>query len=230
MEVAPLFIGEQSPIAVNHNMKTSLDGLYAIGDCSYCGSGVAGAVPAPPGRNRGSGILNAVFAAIQCAEELGRADLSAPLREIDEAQAQKAFARTVAPLERAPGVCAKEVIALVQKAMAPVEQSVWMRADRMEKAMKFVEQAEALLPKLHAEDTHGVLECLEAEAMVLSAKMHYKASAMRKESRGWFLREDYPETDNENWHKWIVVQLLGGEMTLSTEEIPPERFPAPKKA
>ena len=230
MEVAPLFIGEQSPIAVNHNMKTSIEGLYAIGDCSYCGSGVAGAVPAPPGRNRGSGILNAVFAAIQCAEELGSADLSAPLRAIDDAQAQKAFERTVTPLETEPGVCAKEVIALVQKAMAPVEQSVWMHADRMKKAMGFIEEAEALLPKMHADDTHGVLECLEAEAMVLSATMHFRASEMRKESRGWFLREDYPETDNENWHKWIVVQNVGGEMTLTTEEIPPERFPAPKKA
>lgn len=230
MEVAPLFIGEQSPIAVNHNMKTSIDGLYAIGDCSYCGSGVAGAVPAPPGRNRGSGILNAVFAAIQCAEEIGRADLSVPLRAIDESQVLNAFARAEAPLNTEPGVCAKDVIALIQKAMAPVEQSVWMRKDRMEKAMRYVEQAEEIVPRMHAADTHGVLECLEAEAMVLSAKMHYKASEMRKESRGWFLREDYPETDNEHWHKWIVVQQVDGRMTLSTEDIPPERFPAPGKS
>ena len=58
----------------------------------------------------------------------------------------------------------------------------------------------------------------------------YKASEMRKESRGWFLREDYPETDNEHWHKWIVVQQVDGRMTLSTEDIPPERFPAPGKS
>ena len=227
MEVAPLFIGEQSPIKVDHHMKTTLDGLYAIGDCSYCGSGVAGAVPAPPGRNRGSGILNAVFAAIQCAEEVGTADLSAPRRPFDEAQAQAAFSRTAAPLERNTDVTAKQVIALVQQAMAPVEQSVWMRADRMEKAMGYVRQAEALLPRMSAADTHGVLECLEAEAMVLSAALHYRASEMRKESRGWFLREDYPETDNRNWHKWIVVQNVNGEMRFSTEEITPERFPAP---
>ncbi len=227
MEVAPLFIGEQSPIKVDHNMKTTLDGLYAIGDCSYCGSGVVGVVPAPPGRNRGSGILNAVFAAIQCADEIGKADLSAPLRGYDEAQVQAAFARTTAPLSRGTDVTAKQVIALVQQAMAPVEQSVWMRADRMEKAMGYVEKAQALLPEMSAADTHGVLECLEAEAMVLSATLHYKASAMRKESRGWFLREDYPETDNKNWHKWIVVENKNGEMVFSTEPIPPERFPAP---
>ena len=227
LEVAPLFIGEQSPIKVDHHMKTTLDGLYAIGDCSYCGSGAPGAVPAPPGRNRGSGILNAVFAAIQCAEEVGAADLSGAVRETSDQQAQAAFARTTAPLAREAGVSAKDVIALVQQAMAPVEQSVWMRADRMEKAMGYVDKARALLPAMHAEDTHGVLECLEAEAMVLSATMHYRASAMRKESRGWFLREDYPETDNKNWHKYIVVQNIDGEMVFSTEPVPPERFPAP---
>ncbi len=228
MEVAPLFIGEQSPIKVDHLMRTTLPGLSAIGDCSYCGSGVAGAVPAPPGRNRGSGILNAVFAALKCAEGIAGEDLSAPLRDFDPDQAETAFARTAAPLERKTGVTAKQVIGLVQQAMAPVEQSVWMREDRMNYALTFVEQAEKLVPEMSASDAHGVLECLEAEAMVLSAALHYRASLLRKESRGWFLREDYPETDNKNWHKWIVAKNVNGEMQFSTEEIPNERFPAPE--
>ena len=227
MEVAPLFIGEQSPIAVDHLMKTSLPGLHAIGDCSYCGSGVAGAVPAPPGRNRGSGILNAVFSALKCAEGIAAGAAEISVRGYDEAQAQAAFARITALLERKSSVTAKQVTALVQQAMAPVEQSVWMHEERMKKAMDYVDQAEALLPEMSAKDTHGVMECFEAEAMVLSAKLHYKASEMRKESRGWFLREDYPETDNKHWHKWIAVEKRNGEMVFSLEEIPPERFPAP---
>ena len=227
MEVAPLFVGEQSPIAVDHFMRTSIPGLCAIGDCSYCGSGVAGAVPAPPGRNRGSGILNAVFAALKCSEGIvtGFSDIKS--RAYDETQAQTAFTRISTLLERDSSVTAKQVIALIQQAMAPVEQSVWMHEERMKKAMDYVDQASALLTLMSAKDAHGVLECFEAEAMVLSAKLHYKASEMRKESRGWFLREDYPETDNKNWHKWIVVENRDGEMVFSTEEIPPERFPAP---
>ena len=228
MEVAPLFIGEQSPIAVNHYMQTSLSGLCAIGDCSYCGSGVAGAVPAPPARNRGSGILNGVFSALKCAEGIAAGSAEIPsLRAVNEAQAEAAFSRISALLDRESNVTAKQVIALVQQAMAPVEQSVWMHEERIKKAMGYVDQAAALLPEMSAKDAHGVLECFEAEAMVLSAAMHYRASEMRKESRGWFLREDYPETDNKNWHKWIVVENRNGEMTFSTEEIPPERFPAP---
>jgi succinate dehydrogenase/fumarate reductase flavoprotein subunit len=219
LEVCPMFIGEQSPIKVDHGMRTTVDGLYAIGDCSYCGSGLAGAVPAPPGRNRGSGILNAVFAALQCADEIGVADLSGAQPEICDKQVEAAQARLNAPLERGDAVKPEDAIALVQQAMAPVEQSVYMKADRMEKALALVEQAKALLPKIGAKDWHGAMKCLEAEAMVLSAEMHYRASMMRKESRGWFLREDYPEQDNENWFKHIIVKNVDGEMSLTTEPV-----------
>lgn len=219
-EVAPLFIGEQSPIKVNHNMKTTVEGLYAIGDCSYCGSGLAGAVPAPPGRNRGSGILNAVFAAIECANEVGEADLSGALPELCEKQIEAGIERINAPLKRAGGVRPEAVVELVQKAMCPVEQSVYMKADRIEKAMGFVNEAKALLPKLCARDLHEAMKCIEAEAMVLSAEMHYRASDMRKESRGWFMREDYPQQDNVNWQKYIIVKKgADGEMELTTEPV-----------
>ncbi|MBR3241373.1 MAG: hypothetical protein IKF90_01565, partial [Parasporobacterium sp.] len=58
------------------------------------------------------------------------------------------------------------------------------------------------------------------------------ASKERKESRGWFLREDYPEMDNENWLKYIIIKNVDGQMTLSTEDVPYEKWPIqpPKKA
>ena len=60
--------------------------------------------------------------------------------------------------------------------------------------------------------------------MVFSAEMHFKASAMRKESRGWFLREDFPQMDNDNWLKWIVVENDNGEMKFSTEDVPVDEY------
>jgi len=104
--------------------------------------------------------------------------------------------------------------------MAPVELSVWMEQSRMEKALAIVEKAKAMLPDLKASDWHGVNECREAVAMVLSAELHYRASMLRKESRGWFLREDYPEKDDANWKKYITVQNVNGEMTFGTEPVP----------
>ena len=55
--------GETSCIKVDHEMRTSLDGLWAIGDTSYAGSAVAGAVASPPGVAPGSGIMYAVISA-----------------------------------------------------------------------------------------------------------------------------------------------------------------------
>ena len=230
MEVCPMLIGEQSPIYVGHDMQTSISGLYAIGDCSYCGSGTPGAVPAPPGRNRGSGILNAVFTGLVCAESIAALpDIEAG--KICDKQVEEFKANLFAPMERKDGVDAITVIDLIQQAMAPVENSVVMQEDRILEAMKLVEKAEELSKQLCAKDLHYLLSCREAEAMVLCAKMHFKASLMRKESRGWFLREDYPEMDNENWLKWIIVQNQNGEMTFTTEDVPIERYPIqPPKA
>ena len=234
-EVCPMLVGEQSPVRTDIYMRTTLKGLYAIGDCSYSGSAAAGAVPAPPGRNRGSGILNAVFAAVVCGETIEN-DFFAPVRgpklppKIDEEQVAQRTKELFAPLERKEGCAAEDVIDLVQQAMCPSDFSVIMRADRMETALALVMKAKKLAETMKADDIHGLLSCHEADAMVLSAELHYRAAEMRKESRGWFLREDYPERDDANWLKWIDVQNVGGEMEFTTVRVPVEQWPVKPEA
>lgn len=219
-EVCPVIIGEQSPVKVGEDMQTTIPGLYAIGDSSYCGSTAPGAVPAPPGRNRGSGILNAVFMGIVCGEEATKELGSAELKPLSKQDVDAFAERIYAPLDRKDGVDPKEVIRIIQKAVGPMEQSVYMSEYRIKIAQRYVEEAKKLVPLMKASDFHGVLTCHEAEAMVLSAEMQFKAAEMRKESRGWFTREDYPMMDNENWLKWIIVKNEGGEMKFDTEDVP----------
>lgn len=223
-EVCPMFIGEQSPVKVGHDMMTTVQGLYAIGDVSYCGSAAPGAVPAPPGRNRGSGILNAVFAGIVCAEGASDTAISKNALPLDEKQIEASIERVYSPLSRESGCTAKDVIRLVQKAVGPMEQSVYMSAQRIAIALRYVEKAKELLGTMKAVDFHDLLACHEAEAMVLCAEMQFRSSDMRKESRGWFLREDYTQMDNKNWLKWIVVQCKNGEMTFRTEDVPYKKW------
>ncbi|NLL38035.1 MAG: FAD-binding protein [Clostridiales bacterium] len=225
LEVCPMLIGEQSPVRVEHDMQTTIPGLYAVGDVSYCGSAAPGAVPAPPGRNRGSGILNAVFAGISCADSAVAHCKSSAMPEPDEEQISGSIRRVYAPLERKSGCTAKDVIRKVQSAVGPMENSVYMRADRIDAALQTVLEAKELAKTMKAVDFHDMLACHEAEAMVLSAEMHFRASVMRKESRGWFLREDYPEMDNKNWLKWIVVKNSDGEMKFYTEDVPYKKWP-----
>ena len=81
------------------------------------------------------------------------------------------------------------------------------------------------MPRLRALDAHGLRFALEARNMVLSAEVMRAAALHRKESRGSHLRLDYPEIDNENWLKWILVELRDDEPVLSTRDIPIERYP-----
>ncbi|MDR0652334.1 MAG: FAD-binding protein [Synergistaceae bacterium] len=226
MEVCPMLIGEQSPVRVGHDMQTTIPGLFAIGDVSYCGSAAPGAVPAPPGRNRGSGILNAVFAGILCADGAATtAGGAASTTNLDQTQISESIGRVYAPLERAKGVTAKDVIREVQRAVGPMENSVYMNGERIAKAMEYVNKGKELSKMLKAKDFHDLLSCHEAEAMVLCAELQFLASDMRRESRGWFLREDYPETDNENWLKWITVTNVDGKPVFETEAVPIDKWP-----
>jgi succinate dehydrogenase/fumarate reductase flavoprotein subunit len=228
MEVCPMLIGEQSPVKVGHDMMTTIPGLYAVGDVSYCGSAVPGAVPAPPGRNRGSGILNAVFAGIMCAASAAETAEKSEFPLFDESRLRPAwsgYTRLYSGKRASRQSRQRTWSGLVQRAVGPMEQSVYMSEHRIAIALRYVALAKELVGKMQADDFHELLNCNEAEAAVLSAEMQFKAARIRRESRGWFLREDYPDTDNENWLKWIIVKKQGDNMVLSTEDVPWEKWP-----
>ncbi|MCD7922822.1 MAG: FAD-dependent oxidoreductase [Clostridiales bacterium] len=219
-EVIPGFVGEQSPVKVDEEMETTIAGMFAAGDVCYDGSCAPGAVPAPPGRNRGSGILNAVFAGVISGQSAVKYAAANEQQPIDGMKTDELKEAAYAPLFREDGVTAKEVIDKVQDLVCPMENSVYMSQHRLDVCLRKLEKIKPMVDQLKAEDFHGLLSCHEAEAMVLSAEMQFRGASMRKESRGWFLREDYPQMDNENWLKWIVCENDNGEMKFSTEDVP----------
>lgn len=224
-EVAPGFLGEQSPVKVDRNMETTIKNLYAIGDMSYAGSAAAGAVPAPPGRNRGSGILNGVFAGILAGTKVAGEVNNLTYNQIDEEQVNSNEFRAFEPLRREDGITAKELITEVQSIIAPVENSIYMSDQRLGICLRKIEKTKSKVALLKAEDYHGLLSCHEAESMVLAAEMFFRAALMRKETRGWFRREDYPTQDRENWLKWITLRNHDGQMVMGTENVPISEYP-----
>jgi succinate dehydrogenase/fumarate reductase flavoprotein subunit len=78
---------------------------------------------------------------------------------------------------------------------------------------------------MKVKDYHELARCLDAESMALGAEMFYRASLMRTESRGFHYRGDYPEMDNKNWLKWIILKNDNGKMKLYTEDIPIHKYP-----
>lgn len=138
--------------------------------------------------------------------------------------AEEAMEHAYAPLIREEGIHPKVVMDELLHIMGPVENSVYMNDYRLNIALRKLEALKEKVGQMRADDFHWMLTCHEAEAMVLCAEMQLRASLMRKESRGWFLREDYPQMDNQNWLKYIVVKNVDGEMTFGTEDVPYEKW------
>lgn len=224
--VTATLIGENSPLKVDENMATTMPGLWAAGDVCYNGSGIPGAVPAPPARLRGSGIMFAVCSALFAAPHAAAYASSAELTEANPEQAAALLADAFAPLEVDEGIDPGEVISNVRKVMAKVEYSTYMRQDRLEEGLALILAEKEKLSRLKVSDYHYLAEANEARSFVFSAEMHFRTSMLRKESRGWFIREDYPERDDENWLKCINFRRgEDGEPVIWYEPVPIEKYP-----
>lgn len=228
-EVVPGFIGEMSCIKVDTQMETTVPGLFAAGNCAGSGSARGGAVPTPPSKMHGMGITNAVFmgtkagpAATLHARALRGAG-AAP--RVDRAATKAARERIFAPLHRAQGLSPRDFIPRIQDAVAPVDYSVIKTESRMQDALTKVLEAQRDLPRLRGRDLHELARCVDAESMALEAEMFYRASLARTESRGFHLREDFPERDDARWLKWVIVQKHGEEMRLRADDIPMADYP-----
>ena len=77
------------------------------------------------------------------------------------------------------------------------------------------------------DDAHYLMKRLETEAIARVTEMYLKASLMRKETRGGHYREDYPERNDAEWLGWIKIARDGGDMALTLDKVPVERYKHP---
>ena len=213
-------VGFGGGLWIDINGRTTLEGLYAAGDASYGPtSGVEGfcayAMPAASTTGTIAGQSAAAYAASVDAVELDQ-------QEIDAA----AWAMTE-PMRHATGCDPAHVVIAVQEALFPYDVYILRTEEKMQRALcRIQEIKEDDVPRLKAEDPHGLRFALEARNMVLCAEAMLTAALFRKESRGSHLRLDYPEIDNENWLKWIMIEKGSDNgLALSTKDIPIDRYP-----
>lgn len=222
-EVLMGLIGGFSPIKVDHEMRTSLAGLWAIGAASCSGSAWAGAVP-PPNMMRGSGLMNALLLALRAGPSAALFASEAAPPKLNYAEVKRLKEEIFAPMGRDKGILPVDSIHATQDVICPVKYNLRRSKNRLEEALSRIEEVQQRLPELRAKDGHGLSRCHEAKSMALCAEMTFRAALMRKESRGWHFREDYPKRDDENWLKWIVLKQEAGKMVLSTEPVPIHKY------
>ncbi len=171
VEVTAALNAELSPVKVDHEMKTSLGGLWAIGDICYQGSAWAGAVPAPPGRLRGSGVMNTLFTSLRGGPPAARFAAEAASPKIDYEEIQRFKEGIFAPMERDKGLSPDDAIYLIQDVVCKVKYNLRRSKDRLEEAISKIEEVQQRLSELHAKDGHGLGKCHEAKSMALCAEM-----------------------------------------------------------
>jgi succinate dehydrogenase / fumarate reductase flavoprotein subunit len=224
-EVVPQFIGECAPVKTDHEMRTTLAGLWALGDTNRAGTAWNGAVP-PPGRLRGTGLGWAGVSALLSAQSL--VDYTSTIGEpqIDIRQVRRFKEQVYAPMKREKGPSPRDVIRRLKEVISPPRFSVRKSKERIEEALARVKEVwdQAETEVSPAEDWHMLGLCHDLRNMTQCADIYYRAALTRTESRGWHYREDYPNRDDKNWRQWIVIKQKDGNMIISTEKIPFERY------
>jgi len=216
--------GETSCIKVDHEMKTSLEGLWAIGDTSYAGSAVAGAVASPPGVTPGSGIMYAVISAGWAGPSAARYAKEASINGINYTEIKNLKEEIFASIQRGKGFLPSNAINTMQEVTAPIKYNLRRSKERLSEALIRLEELKEKILNLQAKDLHYLSKCHEVKSMVLCAELTFRAALMREESRGSHFREDYPKRDDKNWLKWIILKREGGKLKLSTQAIPMDKY------
>jgi succinate dehydrogenase/fumarate reductase flavoprotein subunit len=220
-EVVPLFIGEMGAINVDHSMRGTLDGMWALGDACKAGSGFCGSTP-PPCRLRGSGLTWAGVSSILAEKSVVEYAAAAGEPKVDGDQIVRFKEEIFAPLQRKAGQNPRNVIRMLQEVITPPRYSIRKSKERIAEALEVINRVHDLVDNevSSEEDFHMLGLCHDLRNMTYCSELYMRAALEREETRGWHVREDHPEQDDQNWRKWIIQKSAQGQMKISTQDIP----------
>ena len=194
-------------VRLSEQMATSLPGLYGAGNCSD------GAYIAMGQTLAWCAVLGEWAGEQAAVEAQGK-----PEPQIDWGQVERLKERLLAPL-LAAGDQGFEVLH-ERTANVHRELGVTLSGERLERTIAQVSKVRQELPGVRAHDPRqlskvlGLGNYLQVFDLILRVLLH------RTESRGNVIREDYPQTDNENWLRYTVARLgEEGEIHLWDEPV-----------
>jgi succinate dehydrogenase/fumarate reductase flavoprotein subunit len=195
-------------IIIDENAETSVHGLFAAGE--VC----AGA----HGANRlGGNALSEVFAIGGIA---GR-NAALRVRENDRAEIpEKEIAAEKARLESllSKGDRSTRELRHYIKELMWYNAGIIRQGRKLEEALGRIEELKSFVPKFQIKDVKGLIKSIELQNMLILIEMVCRAALLRTESRGAHYRSDYPEEDNDNWLKNIVIRKQ--DLGMRLEAVP----------
>lgn len=180
-------------VRVNERAETSVPGLYAAGDTSLVARG----------HLSGAFVFGEIAA--ESASEYGSEN---KLEEIDETQieefiedqkSRKKQSQNPIPIEEFE----YKVRRIINDYISPPKHEY-----KLDKAIEWMNRfREEIKNDVCIKDTHDLFKYYEVDNIIQCAHLSAIASKERRESRWspWHFRTDYPEPDDQNWLKHIVL-------------------------
>ena len=199
-----------SGVKIDSNARTSLQGLYAAGDVAYV-----------PGQMLTGAFVFGEIAG-QSAANYAKT-CSAP--EIDLDFVREEEKRVFSPMNRShgikPSIFEFKLRRIITQYLAPPKNEAKLRT-----ALWLIKRFRTEdVNRLKADDWHELGRAIETGFILDCAEMNAKSALERKETRwgemGGHCRSDFPERDDENWLKHVLVRIDSetGEMTVLTSPV-----------
>lgn len=209
-------------LRIDLDSKTTVKNLWATGGMTLAGSAFGGWVH---GDGIGYPARTAFHAAKSVAAELDGIELG----EVDAEQVQFFKDRIYAPLSWKGEALPYEVVHYLDRVISMPENSLARTEASIHNVLDLLAQERGKLSQtIHvpAGDGHHLSKAVEARTMIDLLEVTYTAIDARKETRGFQSRADYPQRDDKNWLKWVILSRgKDGRPEVSFERIPMERYP-----
>jgi len=200
-------------IRINKKCETDVVGLYAAGEVQ---GGTMGA-----NRLAGNAITECLVFGALAGLNASCYVKNISFSDVNKDQLEKYYERIYRPIKQKQGIDATQVRKKIQKIafkfVGPIRKETGLIncLEEIEKIKK------DLLPYIVTSCKEKIynrewMEALEIDSIVTLLEIVIRASLMRKESRGAMYRKDYPDTDNKNWLKNIIVYKEKGKIVLET--------------
>ena len=203
LHIAPAAEKQAGGIYTDEYFKSSLDGLYAAGEAA---TGISMPFCIVSGASAGR------YAA-WAAKDTAPPELDQMTEHWIEKRKSEVYApylnSTNAPQH--PRQIKNEIKETMMDYVGPIRTE-----KELNHALNQLDQIEReMLPDIQAQNTYELREAHEAINMILVSKMISKSALERRESRGLHQRMDYPEEDNKNWLKNLLLKAdENGDMIL----------------
>ncbi len=195
-----------SGIFTDENFKSEVEGLFVAGDAAL---GLGGC---------GSACISGIIVGNQMKDYCRNWAED----KLDQAQIDEIIEETMAPLYQDPadGTEPMELECAVRY-INDHYVAMHMSEGKLREGLRRLDSLEReFLPKMCAETPHELMRCVEAKNILRLSRLHLKACDERKESRGNFLRNDYPHRNPENDNHISICRIRDGKDVIEMMRAP----------